>query len=168
MLKRQFAYSVALVLAILGVALITTATPAQADTFTFTSCHITGGCTEPASFGTVTLTESGTSVLVDVVLSNGNRFVETGAGAMELFLFNATATMGVTDLVATFNSTDVTSTLGGLTYFFHAPPGVRADGTGKFTGSIECTVAANCNGNSISQVVDVNDLHFTVTNATLA
>jgi len=165
MFKRWFAYSAAMVLAMLGVALIATATPAQADTFTFTSCHITGGCTEPATFGTVELTQSGTSVNVDVVLTNGNRFVETGAGAMELFLFNATSTMTVTNLQATFNGTDVTSTLGGLTYVFH-DPAVHADGTGDFTGSIECTVAANCNGNSI--VTDVNDLHFTVTNTTIA
>jgi hypothetical protein len=53
--------------------------PARADTFTFTSCHITGGCPS-TNFGTVTLTQSGTSVNFDVVLNNGNRFVETGAG----------------------------------------------------------------------------------------
>src|SRR4030095_6115416 len=164
MLKRRFAYS-ALVLAILGVALIATAIPAQADTFTFTSCHITGGCPS-TNFGTVTLTQTtATTVTVDVALLNGNRFVETGAGGDELFLFNATAGMTVSNMSATFNGADVTATLGGLTYVFHSTP-VQADGTGTFTGSIECTVDANCNGNSI--VTSVNDLHFTVTNATLA
>jgi hypothetical protein len=139
---------------------------AQADTFTFTSCHITGGCPS-TGFGTVTLTQATTNtVTVDVTLLNGNRFVETGAGANELFLFNATSTMTVSGLSATFNGTDVTGTLGGLTFVFHAPPGVQADGTGFLTGSIECTVAANCNGGSI--VTTVNDLHFTVTNATIA
>jgi hypothetical protein len=142
---------------------------AQADTFIFDSCHITGsaceGGTNPAGFGTVTLTQSGTSVNVDVVLTGGNVFVETGAGADELFLFNALAGMGVTSLKATLNGADVTSTIGGLTYVFHAPPGVHADGTGFFTGSVECTVGANCQG---GQGFDFNDLHFTVTNATLA
>jgi hypothetical protein len=145
---------------------------AQADTFTFTSCHITGSSCEggsvPASsgFGTVTLTQTtANTVTVDVALINGNKFVETGAGAGELFLFNATSTMTVSNLSATFNGTNVTSTLGGVQYVFHST-GVHADGTGDFTGSIECTVAANCNGNSI--VTTVNDLHFTVTNATLA
>ena len=66
---------------------------ASADTFTFTSCHITGGCPS-TGFGTVTLTQSGTSVNFDVVLNNGNRFVETGAGGGELFLFNDTLSVG--------------------------------------------------------------------------
>src|SRR5262249_1287637 len=96
---------------------------------------------------------------------NGNRFVETGAGAGELFLFNATAAMTVTNLSATFNGADVTGTLGGLTYTFHSS-GVHADGTGDFTGSIECTMASNCNGVSI--VTTVNDLHFTVLATTVA
>ena len=53
--------------------------PAQADTFLLTSCHVTGGCGTASSFGTVTLTQSGTSVNFDIVLSDSNRFVETGA-----------------------------------------------------------------------------------------
>jgi hypothetical protein len=51
-----------------------------ADTFTFTSCHLSGGCGTATEFGTVTLTQSGTSVNFDVVLNSGNRFVETGGG----------------------------------------------------------------------------------------
>ena len=144
---------------------------AQADTFFFTSCHISssaceGGSVAPPGFGSVTLTGSGTTFTVDVSLINGNKFVETGAGAGELFLFNATAGATVSGLSATFNGADVTSTLGGLTYMFNAPPGAHADGTGDWTGSIECTVASNCNGNSI--VTTVNDLHFTVNGMTLA
>jgi hypothetical protein len=173
MFERRFGGAwIVFAVALLGVALIATATPAQADTFALTSCHITGsscvgGSVPPPGFGSVTLTQTtGTTVTVDVALINGNKFVETGAGAGELFLFNATSTMTVSNLSATFNGGDVTGTLGGLTYTFHAPPGVNADGTGNFTGSIECTVSANCNGNSI--VTTVNDLHFTVTNATLA
>jgi hypothetical protein len=143
---------------------------AQADVFTFTSCHVSSSACEggavASGFGTVTLTQAtANTVTVDVALTGGNKFVETGAGANELFLFNATSTMTVSNMTATFNGTNVTSTLGGLTYVFHSTA-VHADGTGDFTGSIECTVAANCNGNSI--VTTVNDLHFTVTNATLA
>jgi hypothetical protein len=148
--------------------LLTVGAPqASADTFNFTSCHATTGCLPAgSSYGTVALTANGSGgVQFDVTLTGGGYFVETGAGADELFLFNATAGMTVSNLSATFNGTDVTSTLGGLTYVFHAPPGVQADGTGKFTGSIECTVAANCNGSSV--VTTVNDLHFTVNNATL-
>src|SRR5215470_19976534 len=78
------------VLAVLAAGLMGVAVPAQADTFTFTSCHITVAsppCTA-TGFGTVTLTQSGTSVDFAVTLLNGNRFVETGSGAKELFLFN--------------------------------------------------------------------------------
>jgi hypothetical protein len=149
--------------------LVATATPAQADSFDLTSCHATTGCVDGAIYGTVTLTQTDAdSVRIDVVLTGGSYFVETGAGAMSLFLFNATAGMTVdtSTATATFNGTDVTSTLGGLSYVFTPPPGVQADGTGKFTGQIVCAVADNCNGSSI--VTTVNDLHFTVDNATLA
>jgi hypothetical protein len=142
------------------------AAPAEADTFTFTSCHITGGCTTPASFGTVTLTQSGTSVNFDVALSDGNRFVETGAGGGSLFLFNDSLSGStVTGITATLNGTNVTSTIpGGLTGLTNQSP-IMADGTGTFTAAIQCTVAADCNGGSTP---NFNDLHFTVTNATLA
>src|SRR6266566_9147089 len=82
MLKRYAAGGrwIVLAVAILGVALIATATPAQADLFNLTSCHLSDGCGTATQFGTVTLTQSGTSVNFDVVLNSGNRFVETGAG----------------------------------------------------------------------------------------
>ena len=45
MFRRRFGGAwIVFAVALLGVALIATATPAQADTFTFTSCHLTGGC----------------------------------------------------------------------------------------------------------------------------
>jgi len=153
-----------LAVAILGVALIATATPAQADEFTFTSCHLTGGCGSATSFGTVTLTQSGTSVLVDVVLNSGNRFVETGAGGGELFLFNDSLSGStITNISATLNGATVTIT-GGLSGFTSTAPN-QADGTGTFTASVQCTTASSCNGGSTP---NINDLHFTVTNATLA
>jgi hypothetical protein len=136
------------------------ATAATADTFTFTSCHITGGCTTPTSFGTVTLTQSGTSVNFDVVLANGNRFVETGAGGGELFLFNDSLSGSTITTIATAPNTPA----GGLSGFTNLSP-VQADGTGTFTASVECTVASDCNGGSAPTMTS---LTFTVTNATLA
>ena len=164
MFKRRLAYSAALTLAILGVALIATATPAQAVTFDLTSCHISTGCPAPGTvFGTVTLTQQGTSVLFDVVLLNGSRFVETGAGGGALFLFNDNvAGSTVTGITATLNGSTVTIP-GGLTGLTNQPP-IMADGTGTFTAAIECTVASDCNGGSAP---NMNDLHFTVTNATI-
>jgi hypothetical protein len=136
---------------------------ASADTFTFTSCHITGGCPS-TGFGTVTLTQSGTSVNFDVVLNNGNLFVETGAGGDSLFLFNdALSGSTITNITSTLNGTTV-SIAGGLSGLTNQPA-IHADGTGDFTAQVFCTTASSCNGAS---GVDINDLHFTVTNATLA
>jgi hypothetical protein len=133
----------------------------HADTFTFTSCHITGGCPS-TGFGTVTLTQSGSDVNFDVVLVNGNRFVETGAGGNELFLFNDSISGStITGAFATLNGTSVSLSITGFT---NLSP-VMANGTGTFTASVECTTASACDGGSTP---NINDLHFTVTNATLA
>jgi len=137
-----------------------TAVASNADTFNFTSCHLSGGCGTATSFGTVTLTQSGTSVNFDVVLNSGNRFVETGAGGGELFLFN--------DSLSGSTITSITSSpntpAGGLSGFTDLSP-VHADGTGDFTASVECTVASDCNGGSANTMTL---LTFVVTNATLA
>src|SRR6266568_3114078 len=88
--------------------LLTVGAPhASADTFTFTSCHLSNGCGTATSFGTVTLTQSGTSVLFDVVLNSGNLFVETGAGGGYLFLFN--------DILSGSTITNISATLNGAT-----------------------------------------------------
>jgi hypothetical protein len=144
---------------------------AQADTFNLTSCHISTGCpTAGTVFGTVTLTTSGTGVLVDVVLNNGSRFVETGSVGGFLFVFNdSLAGSAITTITATLNG--VTQTTGpgntfpgGFTGLTNQSP-IHADGTGDWTAGVKCTTDADCNGGSIP---NINDLHFTVTNATLA
>jgi hypothetical protein len=169
MLKRRFGYAAggawsALVVAIIGVALVGTATPAQAVTFDLTSCHLSDGCGTATQFGTVTLTESGTSVNFDVVLNSGNRFVETGAGGNSLFIFNDTvAGSTITNISATLDAAIVTIP-GGLSGLTNQTP-FQADGTGFFTASVFCTTAASCNGGSTP---NINDLHFTVTNASIA
>jgi spore coat protein U-like protein len=150
----------------LGVGLLGTTTVASnADTFTFTSCHISGSSCEGGSipapgFGSVTLTQAGTSVDFTVSLINGNRFVETGAGGGELFLFNDSIAGSTITTIATSPTTPA----GGLSGFTNLPP-VQADGTGTFTASVECTVASDCNGGSAPTM---NFLSFTVTNATVA
>jgi len=136
-----------------------------ADTFNLTSCHISTGCPPSGTiFGTVSVTTSGTGVLVDVVLANGSRFVETGAGGDSLFLFNdSIAGSSVTGITSTLNGANVTIT-GGLTGLTNQSP-IMADGTGTFTGAIQCTLASSCNGGSTP---NINDLHFTVTNVTIS
>jgi hypothetical protein len=137
-----------------------------ADTFTFTSCHISGSACEggsvPSGFGTVTLTQSGTSVVFDVTLAGANRFVETGASTGNLFLFNDTiAGSTITGVTTTLNGTTTTLSASGSTN--QAP--IMTGGAGTFTASIFCTTASQCNGGSTPTI---NDLHFTVTNATIA
>jgi len=115
--------------------------------------------------GTVTLTQFGTSVLFDVVLNAGYRFDESAAGGGALFLFNDSLSGSViTNITATLNGTTVTIP-GGLSGFTNISPPVSAGSAGTFTALIGCTVAANCDAASIPLITD---LHFTVTNATLA
>jgi hypothetical protein len=142
-----------------------TAADANADTFDLLSCHISGSTCQGGSipapgFGSVTLTQAGTSVDFTVTLINGNRFVETGAGGGELFLFNdAIAGSTITTI-----ATSPTTPAGGLSGFTNLAP-VMADGTGTFTASVECTVASDCNGGSAPTMTS---LTFVVTNATVA
>jgi hypothetical protein len=136
-----------------------------ADTFNFTSCHISGSTCEGGSipgpgFGSVTLTQVGANVNFSVSLINGNRFVETGAGGGELFLFNDSIAGSTITTIASSPTTPA----GGLSGFTNLAP-VHADGTGDFTASVECTVASDCNGGSAP---NMTSLTFTVTNATLA
>lgn len=166
MFKRRYAYSAALVMGVLGVALVAMATPAQALTFDLTSCHLSGGCGTATQFGTVTLTQSGANVNFDVVLNSGNLFVETGAGDGKLFLFNdPNAGHTVTNITATLNGVDVTASVtGGLSGSTNVAS-FNADGSGNWTAFVECTNSSTCNGASGP---DFNDLHFTVTGATIA
>ena len=140
-------------------------TAGNADTFNFTSCHISGGCGTATNFGTMTVTQAGTSVNFDVVLNSGNRFVETGLGGDSLFLFNDSISGStITGITATLNGSNV-SIPGGLSGFTNISPAVMASGAGTFTASVECTDSSQCNGGSTP---NINDLHFSVTNTTLA
>jgi hypothetical protein len=137
---------------------------ASADTFNITSCHLSSGCGTVTQFGTVTLSQVGSNVLFDVVLNSGNRFVETGAGGGALFVFNdASSGSTVTNITATLNGSTITIA-GGLSGLTNQAA-FMADGTGMWTASVFCTVASDCNGGSAP---NMNDLHFTVTNRTLA
>jgi len=144
-----------------------------ADTFNFTSCHISGSTCQGGSipapgFGSVTLTQAGANVTFDVTLISGNTFIETGSGGNELFLFNdAIAGSTITNITATLNGTTVTFP-NGLSGFTNISPAVMADGTGTWTASVECTQPATGNGCNPGMIPTINDLHFTVTMATIA
>jgi len=134
---------------------------ASADTFNITSCHISTGCPAAGTiFGTVDLTQSGNDVIFDVTLLNGNRFVETGFGF--LFAFNDTiSNSAITGPYATLNGTKVTTlALTGTTN-----SSFSADGFANHSAAVYCSTPSDCNGGSIP---NINDLHFTVTNETIA
>jgi hypothetical protein len=163
-------------LALVGAALLagTAAFPSvgRADTFNLTSCHLSAGCGTVTQFGTVELTQTdATTVHFNVVLNSGNLFVETGAGAGQLFLFSDTISGStITNITATFNGADTTIDPGGLVGITNqvdkmGNATLMANGTGDFSAGIHCATSNTCNGSS---GVDANDLHFDVTNATLS
>jgi hypothetical protein len=97
-----------------------------------------------------------------VVLNTGNQFVETGAGANQLFLFNnSSLTAAFMNELTGMPANAVPGGLSGMT----ASPPVMADGTGLWNARIECTIASNCNGGSTPALREIT---FTVTNTTLA
>jgi hypothetical protein len=165
MLRGRFGYaaggaSIVFAVATLGVALIATATPAQAVTFDLTSCHVDGGCGTQTSFGAVMLMQDGANVNFAVLLAGGNRFVETGAADQQLFKFNGAAgAANITNTTTLFPPNAVAGGLQGTAGAFNG------DGTGNFGFGVACAIPANCNGGSTPVFTG---LAFTVTNATIA
>jgi hypothetical protein len=150
----------AFALALVAVGLFTAAPPAQAIVFDLTSDHCSGGCgTVP--FGSVELTQNGTTVHVTVSLNDSNQFVLTGAADNQYFKFNGAPSLG---------AITVTENVAGVLLI--ADQGTfNGDGTGNFTFGITCTPIApgsSCavgggNGLPVGTV-----LTFDVANSTIA
>ena len=171
MLRRRLGYAgrgkwIVFAVAILGVALIATATPAQAITFDLTSCHVSRpgvigvDCGNQTNFGSVMLQQSGANVDVSVSLAGGNRFVQTAAADQQLFKFNGAA--GAANITNTTTLFPPNAVAGGLQ---GAAGAFNGDDTGNFGFGVACAISANCNGSSTPIF---NGLAFTVTNATIA
>src|SRR6266550_2258979 len=115
-----------------GVASVST--PASAIVFDLTSNHCTvqADCGAPGTvFGTVTLTQNGTTVDVTVDLNNPPYvWAKTGSADFEAFKFNAT---GVVVADITVDQTFAGQTLVAETGAFNG------DGTGAFAFGIDCT-----------------------------
>jgi hypothetical protein len=120
----------AIVLALVAVGLMVAAPPAQAIIFDLTSDHCTGGC-GTAPFGTVDVTQVGTSVHFDVSLSDANRFVLTGAADNMYFKFNGAG-----------GAISVTQNVAGVLLTGAGPGAFNGDGTGNFSFGITCTPIA--------------------------
>lgn len=139
------------------------ASRAMASTvYPFTSCHVSGGCgTSP--FGSVTLTQNGTSVSVDVSLESGAYFVSTGAGDGYQFklvgLASSSSTYG-----GALTSSDFTITSPASPGLAASGPGsFDGDGTGYFAFGISCPSCSNGGAGKFAGPID-----FTVANATIS
>ena len=124
-----------------------------ADTFQFTSDHCTGTCGTPP-FGTVTLTQVGTSVDFTVSLAAGVGWAQTGAGDGQLFKFNGAPSLASITNITSSGFTG--QTLQGNTGSF------SGDGTGDFVFGISCSTCGNGN------VMQNASIMFVVTNSTIA
>jgi len=141
-----------LIVALLVVVLAVAVPNAEALTFNLTSDHCTGGC-GTAPFGTVALTQNGTTVDITVDLATGFAWAKTGSVDFQEFKFNATGVV-VGDI--SVNQTFAGQTLAGQTGAFNG------DGTGTFAFGIACTTCSNGNLGITSDIV------FHVANATIA
>jgi len=136
---------------------------AVATTFDITSCHIDspGSCGTATSFGTVTLTQTGTSVDFAVSLSDSNQFVLTGSADNQYFKFNATdVTTG-----------DITVTQNVTPHLIADTGSFNGDGTGNFTFGITCSpITANtpCATGGGAALPVGTTLDFSVANSTIS
>jgi hypothetical protein len=129
------------------------------ETFQFTSCHITGGC-GTAPYGSVTLTQVGTSVNVVVSLEAGAYFVSTGSGGNPPQVFKFVGLSPTTILASDITITSPTSPA--LVANFY-PSGIDGDGTGLFDFGISCPSCKQGGAGKFAGPID-----FTVANATIS
>ena len=154
MTRPNLRASLILAVGLLSAGLLLASTSAHAITFDLTSDHCTGGCGDPGTiFGTVTLTQNGTTVDVIVDLNDPTyKYAKTGAVDFQAFKFNGT---GVA--------------LGDITVDAHTPALLAAtgtfngDGTGDFSFGINCPSCSNGGSDAFG-----NNIAFHVANATIA
>jgi hypothetical protein len=129
------------------------------ETFDFTSCHVTGGCSA-GPFGTVVLTQNGTSVDVVVTLFDA-AFIKTPSGGNEAFKF-----VGLPSTTTITNAQIAITNSGGSPHPLQVdgPGSFDGDGTGNFAFGISCPLCGT-GGGAANQIPGPID--FTVTNATI-
>jgi len=139
---------------ILCLGLFAASVSASADTiktFTLNQNGCSSGC-GLSPYGTITLDQTSTGVIVTEALFNGSTFAQTGAGSSLEFQLNAV-----------FSFTGITS---GFTNGGSATASIF----GGFNNSVDCTVSSACpnGGKSVANGGNGGPLSFTVTGATLA
>jgi len=139
-------------------ALLLSAAASQAITVVYTFNSTAVGAFGSAPFGTVSLTESGSNIDVEVKLRSDMNFVTTGGHT--LFAFNAANTVA-SDII---NIADATPRTGEYTAFKSGTDGYNAVNPpfGSFLFGIECNLCKNGSGDQ-----QADPLKFTVINADL-
>jgi len=141
-----------------AVGLFSASANATSIVFDITSDHCTGGCgTGSTIFGTVTLTQNGSTVDFLVHLNSPYEFASTGAADFQMFKFNANGVVA-TDITIDQTGPNPQPSLSVAT------GALNGDGTGNFGFGIQC----NTCGNGASPPVFAGDLSFHVANALIA
>jgi hypothetical protein len=117
--------------------------------FSTSTCSTSCGS---APFGSVTLTQTGTTVDVLIHLSNGEGYVKTGAGDDQAFKFNATG-VALGDITVDPHTPGLIATTGSYS----------GDGGGAYTFGINCPT---CGGGGSGAFFD--DISFHVADALIA
>ncbi len=141
-------------LSLLCLGLFAASISASADTiktFTLNQNGCSSGCAL-SPYGTITLDQTATGVIVTETLFNGSTFAQTGAGSSLEFQLNGV--FAITGITSGFTN-------GGA---------ATASTFGSFNNSVDCTVNAVCpnGGRSVANGGNDGPLSFTVTGATLA
>lgn len=133
---------------------------ANSVTYDFTSDHCSGGCgTSP--FGSVALTQVGSSVDVVVTLFNGNDFVKTNSGDDYAFKFVGLPSGSYGGTLTSSDVTITSPTNPGLVV--DGPGSYDGDGTGNYAFGITCPSCKMGAAGEFGSPID-----FTVANATIA
>lgn len=148
-----YKYSVAL--GLIALTFMASANAAIVETFNlnYLGSGLLLGATQGTSLGTVTLTQSGTTVEVNVALSAGDYFVNTPQHTP--FTFNlSTSPVSVSSITSTLNGTSTTST----SVFTYSVGPLSATPFGNFANGVVCS---NCS--SGGSPPNYSMLDFTIT-----
>lgn len=123
------------------VGLLASATAASAASFDLTVDGCTGGCGSPI-YATVTLTQSGSNVIVTETLVNATGFVQTGAGDALEFNILGDPAITITGISSGFSigpAPDTASTFGSFDYSITCS-GCGPGGSSTLSGPLTFTV----------------------------
>jgi hypothetical protein len=106
------------------------------------------GTPPPGPYASMTLTQAGSNVGVDLIATSGMGFIQTGAGETLLFDLSGVTNLTITNLTAGFtllNNTGV-GNCNNATGCTAASGSIHADGTGSWNFAIDCSSICGSGG----------------------